>query len=67
MRDSKENIRRLGLITFMSYSCMDKKTSLHQIQLNLYVDKFSSNRGKTFFGGTGRMLWCTALGTNLYL
>ena len=33
----------------MSYSCLDKKTSLHQIQLNLYVDKFSSNRGKTFF------------------
>ena len=49
VRDSKENIRRLGLITFMSYSCLDKKTSLHQIQLNLYVDKFSSNRGKTFF------------------
>ena len=52
----------------MSYSCMDKKTSLHQIQLKPYVDKFSSNRGKTFFGGTGRMLWCTALlGTNLFL
>ena len=62
VRDSKENIRRLGLITFMSYSCMDKKTSLHQIQLNLYADKFSSNRGKMFFGGTGRMLWCTFFG-----
>ena len=62
VRDSKENIRRLGLITFMSYSCMDKKTSLHQIRLNLYADKFSSNRGKMFFGGTGRMLWCTFFG-----
>ena len=39
----------------MSYSCIDKKTSLHKIQLNLYVDKFSSNQGKMFFGGTGRI------------